>query len=359
MSSKLVFHIGCFKGGSTAIQSTLAFKTYDCGSRSILYPGIGPTEGQEKSRGQHGALASTLFPTNLDNGKRQERFSRIADNIAAVGADISVISAEKFEYVDPRLLAETITEHFGGFDNLQVVVYVRPHAERLLAEFAERVKHGLFQGNMDELHAKTKPLSGPRQRGFFYHPRLSLWREVFGDRLTVRPMVRAHLERSDVVSDFFAQILDGAEFSVTEAPRSNVSPSLEDLSVVRAFHRACGEAKATREQERVGIQLIQCFSELPAENATRLALHVPLARDVVDTYAGDAEALDRDFFDATPMQDALAEVPRKAVDRPQALEAADHLDSGQMRLVAAWVRTAAQLAAQAGRQGPGKIQSRL
>lgn len=347
MQSKLVFHIGSFKSGSTAIQSTLAARTYRCDSRNILYPGLNAKEGQEKARGQHGPLAETLFPAKPAHAKRQERFALVAEHIAAAGADINVISAEKFEYANPKLLAEAIRDYFPEFqDSLQIIVYVRPHAERVLAEFAERVKHGRFRGDLEELHARTKPFSGPLQRGFFYHPRLSLWREVFGESLTVRPMIRAHLHQSDVVADFFRQILDGADFSISEAPRKNISPSLEDLVAVRAFHQACGLRTLTPLQEKTGVQLIQAFSALPTQGATRLALHADLVRDIVQTYAGDAAALDRDFFTGDPMQEALAQAPEKAVKLPQSLEASQHLDAGQMRLLTAWVQIAAELTAE-------------
>lgn len=345
MSSKLIFHIGGFKSGSTAIQSTLARKAYSCDSRQILYPGLAPREGLEKTQGQHGPLADTLFPGKTTPARQRTRFSQIARNIAAGNADLNVISAEKFEYANPRLLAEAIEQYFPAFrDDLQVIVYVRPHAERVLAEFAERVKHGTFRDGMEDLHARTKPLSGPMQRGFFYHPRLSLWRRVFGDRLTVRPMIRAYLEQSDVVADFFRQILGpDVAFALTEAPQKNASPSLEDLAALRALHRACGEGELSAQQERAGVLLAQLFAEDPAGAVTRLALHRSLAQDIAETYAEDAAALDRDFFTGTPMQEALAQAPTKAVEQPQSLDVADLLDAGQLRQVTAWSRILARM----------------
>lgn len=347
MPSKLIFHIGGFKSGSTAIQSTLAKKAYSCDSRHILYPGLGAKEGIEKTKGQHGPLADALAPAKTTPAKQRARFGQVARNIAAGDADINVISAEKFEYTNPRLLAEAIEQYFPAFqDDLQIIVYVRPHAERVLAEFAERVKHGVFHGSLEDLHARTKLLSGPMQRGFFYHPRLSLWHQVFGDRLTVRPMIRACLEQSDVVADFFRQIL-GADvaFSLTEAPQKNASPSLQDLAALRALHRACGEGERSAQQERAGVQLAQIFAEDPAATATRLALHRSLAQDIAETYAEDAAALDRDFFAGTPMQEALAQAPQKAVEQPQSLDVADLLDAGQLRQVTAWSRILARIVA--------------
>ncbi|SIT18300.1 hypothetical protein [Paracoccus saliphilus] len=346
MLKKLVFHIGSFKSGSTAIQSTLALKTYNCRGFDILYPGLGVHEGREKIRGQHGPLANTLFRQNPAYNKRDEHFSRIARNIETVDADVSIISAEKFEYADPRVLAEMINKHFGKFkDNLQIIIYLRPHAERVLAAFAERVKHGSFRGDMDDLHAQTKPLTGALQRGFYYYPRLNLWRDVFGDRLTVRPMVRSELRQADVVTDFFYQILDGAECSVTDVPSKNASPSLEDLVAVRAFHQACGKRKVTLRQEQAGIRLVQSFAEFPERNATRLALHMNLVADITATYAEDAQAIDSAFFDGTPMQDALRQAGEKAVPHPQSLDATQHLDHQQFRLLMVWARAMAELTA--------------
>lgn len=345
MTTKLVLHIGGFKSGSTAIQSTLASHAYSSPGRRILYPGLSPQEGEEKTRGQHGPLAETLFPNKPDHAAQAERFARVAGHIDSAGADIAVISAEKFEFADPRLLAAAIGTHLPQLsDNLQILLYIRPHAERVLAEFAERVKHGFFQGSLEDLHAATRDLTGPRQRGFFYHPRLSLWRQVFGDRFTVRPMIRAQLEQADVVADFFRQILGDDDFTLQPPPRSNSSPSLEDLCAVRAFHRACGSATPGALQEKTGVRLIEALNARPATDPpTRLALHRALAEEIAATYAEDARALDRDFFAGDPMQAALAAAPGRAVDQPQVLDAAAHLAPDRLRLLDAWAEAVVPL----------------
>lgn len=347
MPAKLVFHTGSFKSGSTAIQSALARKTYDCADCRILYPGTGPKEGVEKTRGQHGPLADALLPSNSQDRKKHNQFSRIAENMRDVGPDITVISAEKFEYVDPRALEASIRDYFPDFvDHLQIVFYVRPHAERLLSGYAERVKHGLFLGTVEEMHRKTRTLSRAHQRGFFYHPRLQQWRDVFGGRLTVRPMIRELLFQSDVVADFFQQILDDRPFSLAPTQAKNSSPTLEDLAVVRHFHQTAHSlGLSPRLQERFGLKLIQTLTSLDHPGGTKLVLHRSLAEDVRATYHEDAAALDRDFFTGRPMQDALQHALERAIPEPQEIDPTHHLDAGQMRQLTAWAQTSAGMLA--------------
>ncbi|MFY0312382.1 hypothetical protein ACFMBG_21075 [Leisingera sp. D0M16] len=345
MPAKLVFHTGSFKSGSTAIQSALAHKACKCSSLKIFYPGLGPKEGAEKRRGQHGPLADTLHPGQEAHGQRHARFSRVAAHIEAAGADVNVISAEKFEYVDPRALEQAVNEFLPGYrDALQIVFYVRPHAERLLSDYAERVKHGNFGGSLEDLHAHTKALSQLRQRSYFYHPRLMEWRAVFGERFTVRPMIRSQLFQADAVADFFNVILDGAPFELSTPPQSNRSPSLEDLAVVKAFHQsASARALPPRQRERTGVVLIRSLTALNSLPGTRLALHRSLAEDAARTYRADAEALDRDFFGGPLMQEALERAVDTAAAEPQPAEPAQVLDAAQMRQVSAWAETLAEI----------------
>lgn len=357
MPAKLVFHIGSFKSGSTAIQSALASKAYDCAGCRILYPGTGPKEGAEKTRGQHGPLADTLLPSKAQERKKHQQFSRIARHIETTGADIVVISAEKFEYAEPHALQAGIERYFPDLaDRVQIVFYVRPHAERLLSGYAERVKHGLFLGSVEELHRKTRALSRADQRGFFYHPRLLQWRGVFGARLTVRPMIRDLLFQSDVVADFFQQILEDRPFSLAPAQVKNSSPTLEDLAVVRYFHQTARDLGLPhRQQERFGLKLTQALAGGGQSGGTKLALHRSLAEEVLATYGADAAALDQDFFSGRPMQDALQRTRDSAIPAPQPIDAAEFLDPGQMRQVAAWARTSTDmLTKMAAPAGPAK-----
>jgi len=351
MPPKLVIHAGSFKSGSTAIQFALAKKACRCSTASIFYPGLNRREGAEKIRGQHGSLAETLYPEKAARKQQEEMFTRVADNIRSAGADVNVISAEKFEHANPKALKSAIAQFLPDFqDRLQIIFYVRPHAERLLSGYAERVKHGLFHGSVEELHAQTRELTQPRQRGFFYHPRLQRWHETFGERLTVRPMVRSLLYRQDVVADFFQHILAEDAFSLPAPQQRNSSPALEDLAVVRAFHQAAIAAGADpRQQEKFGNTLIKTYTRLGSRGSTKLALHRSLAEDVAAVYQEDAAALDHSFFEGTPMQDALARAVEAAVAEAQTTNLAALLNPGELRQAMAWVETAADILSR-GRQ---------
>lgn len=354
MPAKLVFHIGSFKSGSTAIQSTLATKSYSSNIK-IFYPGLGPKERAEKRRGQHGPLADTLRPNHPAASQRNTRFSRVAAHIDAAQANVNVISGEKFEFVNPKALEQAVLEFLPAYrETLQIIFYVRPHAERLLSEYAERTKHGQFNGNLDELHTHTQNLTKPHQRSFYYHPRLMKWRKVFGNQLIVRPMIRSELFRANVVADFFNIILEGAAFDLTTPPRNNRSPSLEDLAAIKAFHQSTAAPKMQgRERERVGNILIQSFADIDYTDSTRLALHKSLVEDIVHSYRADAEALDRDFFLGKPlMESALKHALDTAIETPQPSDPALILEATQLRQIAAWGETLATLLSDRRVAGP-------
>jgi hypothetical protein len=195
---------------------------------------------------------------------------------------------------------------------------------------------------MEELHARTQQ----RDR-FLYAPRFRAWREVFGPRFTLRPMIRERLKGQDVVQDFLDFALKGAAFEVTGAPPSNESLCLEDLAMLREAHLAIapGErrGKALDIQSAFGWAFSRLLSERPRGRRTRLRMARGLAAEVMEMYAADAAALDAEFFDGTPMSDALAGALDKAVEAPQSVLAEDHFDAAELRDLRAWAGLVAEM----------------
>lgn len=146
MVKSIVFHLGGPKTGSTSIQETLAAGNWDCKDVSLLYP----------ANVHHIALAKTLRP-NAPNEVRDKQFKKIAARIETSNKDIAVISAEYFERADPVALKAAVEKYMPQYaKTARYISYVRPHADRLVSAFAERVKAGTHHGTLEELHKKQK-----------------------------------------------------------------------------------------------------------------------------------------------------------------------------------------------------------
>jgi len=149
--------------------------------------------------------------------------------------------------------AEAIDAHMPGLKSrIRLIAYVRPHAERLLAGFAERTKLGTFGGTLEELHLAFS------ETGILdYARRFRKWREVFGDAFTLRPMIARELTNNDVVHDFLNFVAQGGEFSISGSTRVNESLSLEDLAVLRLVHARIreGNPDLRTEQKSLGFSI--------------------------------------------------------------------------------------------------------
>jgi len=339
--TEIVFHLGDRKAGSTAIQTTLAAGAWSCATRRLLYPG---------KTVNHVPLARTIsgeLRGTRPGFSAADRFAELRAEIAAVRPDVALISAEHFESVAPETLAEAIRTHLPGHP-VRLIAYVRPHADRIASEYAEQVKQGHFFGTMDELHLRTL------ERGrFLYSLRFSRWRDVFGDRFTLRPMIRSRLLREDVVADLLDFALSGAPFELTGEVQGNESLGLEDLAVLRELQRRLGSGtgKASELQTEAGWAMARRLMAMPSPG-TRVRMHRALAEAVVEAYRADAEALDAGFFDGTPMTEALEAAPGRAVAEPQSVRAEDHFSPRELRLIAVFADQMAELFSAGGVEWP-------
>jgi hypothetical protein len=304
MVAEMLFHLGDRKAGSTAIQMMLTARAWAPGDGSaperwLFYPG----------KGHHNGLAQALL---LPDSERDRRFRPVAAALAASSARLGVISAEDFETVPPevfaRMLAEIFPDHAA---TARLVAYVRPHVARFGSIWAERVKAGRWQGPPEAW------LDAAMAEGLLsYTPRFLAWRERFGPRFELRPMIRERLAGGDVVQDFLGVALRTPAVP-TGTTAWNVSPGLEDLAVLDSLHRGLGELPAAL-RAIVGRRLAR---ELAAAAAP--GTRPGLGRALVDRLAGfcraDAAALDAAFFAGAPMTGALAEAVATApAQTPQA-----------------------------------------
>lgn len=327
MVEEIVFHLGDCKTGTTSIQAVLARGAWTLdgqAGRGIVYP----------AQVNHIPLAKSLWVPS-EKPFEAERFASVREAFTKSDARLGVISAEDFEFVDPELVAAAIERHLGAWQGrIRLIAYVRPHAERLVSAFAERSKQGLFVKPLAAMHDKLEA-----DGLLFYAPRFEKWRALFGDAFTLRPFLRNSLYKGDVVQDFFHWMTGGPDYEITRPTDQNESLSVEDIAMMRALHKhiRADSGRSLREvQQALGWYLADMVTSRPRQDGTKPRLHRALAKRVVATYAEDAAALDAAFFDGTPMSDALAAAPGKAVDKPQSFRAEDHFNAEELRLFDIW-----------------------
>ena len=330
--TKLVFHLGDMKTGSTAIQTALSSRSWTCASVRLLYP--------HASKLSHSPFAQSLL-SRSDGSRTENLAGEILADIAATPADVAVISAEHFENVDPVALKAALQKYMPEMlEDARFIAYVRPHAERFPSTYAERVKTGQFLGTLAELQIVLHS-----RETFVYTPRFLAWRAVFGAAFTLRPMIRDLLFRKDVVADFLHFALQTEDFTLTATPDANDSLSLENTAILRQLHLRLSEGQRRLQvyQSTVGRALARRMNDSPFRDGTRIGIHKALAEVVRDQYAGDAAALDAAFFTGTPMTDALNAAPAKAVEAAQSVRIEDHFTPREQFLINTFVDQTAVL----------------
>ncbi|MDE4099389.1 hypothetical protein [Phaeobacter gallaeciensis] len=336
MINELVIHLGDTKTGSTSIQKVLAQKAYEVPGRSICYPG----------RTNHNPLGKTLSRRRLFKD-RENRFREIAKVFLDSTADYGIVSAELFQSVDPRVLNDAIETYWPQFrDRLRLVSYVRPHAEKFLSSFSERVKLG---AEFESLDAFLEDQS--RNGTLDYTPRFESWRGVFGNRFELRPFVRERLCRGDVVQDFFQYVSGTEDFKITSRIEANSSLTVSQLAFLKEMHVQLKAGMGARPkpvlkdaQNSLGRLVGEHMgaNELGADGS-KLRMPAELFERFRERYAADAEALDTAFFDGFPMSEALEKSAGNTADVPQSLKSEDYFDPATIRSLRTFSQVLADL----------------
>lgn len=290
MAKSVVFHIGDPKTGSSSIQQVLYDRSWTSATLKADYP-------RQLSAFP---LANALLDSE-SAAKRARLMTETAQWVDGSDADVCIISAEQFSRIDPAMLntalREFMPDHAGS---ARVVAYVRPHGQRFVAAYMQRMKTGAFFEDMEIFFNRTR-----KQRAFFYTPRFQAWKTVFGDRFTLRPMLPDQLRDGDVVADFLHLALQGAAFHLPARVRINESLSAEALSglrVVQMILRLGDVPPDTR--HAIGSYMGGALNRAQRPG-TRLRLTPELYQKIAQTYRGDAQALDHEFFGAPLLEQAL------------------------------------------------------
>lgn len=324
MTKEIIFHLGDYKTGSTSIQRILAAQDFTIPGRRVLFT----------ARENHMDLPRSLYPENRLFARQKEIWETHAQAIRTSDADIAVISAENMNHLDPAQMRAAVDRYFPDFSGrIRYVTYLRPHADRIVSSFAERRKLGEFFGGMAKLHTEILD----KQR-LFYTPRFTAWKAQFGPAFHIRPMVREHLFRGDVVHDFFRFMCGSEEFEIHGDTHRNESLSVAELLAVselqREIKRLGGKKIASRDvRHRIAGLLQEALAVLPRKaDLEKPRLHKALAARIQDSYREDAAAMDAAFFEGSPFADALAGAKDKALDAPQSLRLGDYYNDDALRM---------------------------
>lgn len=324
MVRQLFLHVGDCKTGSTILQTMLAQGDCTPQRTRLFYPG----------QGAHGQLARSLGDRRKD--LYPARWNGIARRLGGTDWDVAVLSSELFEFISPDRVAEAVRVHLPEHaDSLRVIAYVRPHASRFVSQFAENLKLGHSTGNLEEFHDRFVPAGR-----LDYATRLGKWRDRFGDRLIVRPFLRARLRDGDVRRDFLSLILGGEEYTLRDSGQDdNAALPVADLALMRMLQRRFHDLTEVDVEARVafgkhfGRLLRDLPSTLPAE---KLRLSHSIYARLLETCRSDAEQVDSEWFDTPCFLPELEKAAADVAETAQSLEPADYHGPETLRLMQAW-----------------------
>jgi len=350
-NSRLIFHIGHHKTGSTAIQEAFATGHVAVEGKRILYTarlGHNYLVKHFETYGQQGRV--------LKGARGAPGLSELSDLLRAGGFDYAVFSAEEFERADPAAFYQVLQTFFlPHVDETVVACYVRPHAARTLSSYAEQVKLGLFDEDLQAFH--TRLAAGGR---LAYAGHLARWSEIFGARFQARPMVRDLLEQGSVVHDF-ARLAFGAQaqIAVTEGAAANESLCLEDLVLLRHIQSSMKRHSRPLRHALGWNMAIGLAAQHRRGSGTRLVLHRSLAEDIRRSYLEDARALDAGIFAAQPvMERELDRAVDLAAAEPQSLEPSDHFGADALRSISVMAEMMSDMLDNAGEDWRGFLNRR-
>lgn len=338
----LLIHIGDPKTGSSSIQRALFDGNWSStGSSSIAYP----------ERLNEIPLAKSLY-ADAAAPQRAQKFAATAQWLDQQHAEVAVLSAEHFAFVQPQALQDAVAQYLPDYaDRVRVLAYVRPHLSRLLSSYAQRVKTRGLQQNFE-----TFCKASIRQERFQYTRRFLAWQEVFGAAFALRPFIRSQLHQGDVVADFLQQTLGDGAGEIETGTQVNDSPGLDQLACLQLVQKVLRNADVEQPLRHAlcGTLAQQLASKAPAAGG-RLKMHSDLVPLLQEYYRQDAQALDAAFFTGSPLTSALEQAAAEAVSTPQSIAAADRFSPQQL----ASLRSAARSLASQVQDAPGEWQRHL
>lgn len=303
--TRLILHIGDHKTGSTSIQMAMTdfYEKAPELRSSLLYCVAG--------RGLTTAHHNLAWDVRGD-----ERFARKNGSWSEVAAEVEqyqpaefVLSSEGFEHMRAARVAKKINETLGLLiGETRIVLYVRPHYDRIISNYIHHEKIGQSRGSLDQFIERTST-----RRTFASSERIGNLLGAFGkDSVVVRPFTRKELIQGDVLADFSVHGLGRpADFlpGYAEEGQRNVSPSADVLAILQQYDRSI-DADTGAYSPRLKRTLYKLLSD-KMQPLYATGRKPGVSQDSVDiikqAYADDAKWLDS-FFGRPIYVDALANI---------------------------------------------------
>lgn len=221
--SKIIFHVGMGKTGSTAIQSALEGSATVLAKAGCCYLGQWLGMVRPEFDQFQGFQAFLRQPPDQMEVCAQRLLAVVEERRRQTGAHTFVISNEQYLENIPNL-AEFFKTLLQGVE-LEVVIFVRPAASWLPSAYSQwGVSHKTNPGPVRSFGVKARELI--QQYGF-----VRQWRELFGPAV----MVRAFGDNGDAVQEFSSVL--GVQLTPA-ATRQQVRPPISE-TLMRA---ACNNA---------------------------------------------------------------------------------------------------------------------
>lgn len=278
----LIVHVGDIKSATTSVQVTLAAGMAPVGSKSLHYPATVLN---------HNYLSKVF--ANHRKGTHPKILNLREHMVMAGAVDYCVLSGELMSTLPPVKLKTAIEFSFDDLaKSYKIVHYIRPHLDRLISGYAERVKIGKEFRPLDVF------LQDMLTAGKYSHfKRLSRWRKIFSENYCLKAMLPSQMVRGDAVIDFFSTILGSVPDDWKPPPSTNESMSAAGLAQVMRFQSKIKDAPDTL-RHSMGYEFARLYSEATADKSQqKLGLSAADAAFARDAFLDDARSLDQGFFD--------------------------------------------------------------
>ncbi|MGB0853328.1 MAG: hypothetical protein ACPGSI_08545 [Pikeienuella sp.] len=234
--TRVLLHIGDHKTGTSSLQRLCAAGHLPAG---VLYPMAGRANGA----GHHNLAWSIGADPRFSNGKGG--WTQVWEEVRAQLPQTVLISSEAFEFKRPKPVHKALFSKLPhSVEQVEIALYIRPHAPRLLASYAERLKRGI--GPFERAEFLNHAIG---TRRFHFADRVRRWQKTFGrEALKIRVFQPELLYRGDMVDDFFLHFLR-SEPPQVRCAKANQSPCANALKIMQEqgqIHFANGGARGAR-----------------------------------------------------------------------------------------------------------------
>lgn len=229
----VLVHIGPYKTGTTAIQSSLHQHRDDLAGHGVWYPGPRPRQFREgwSLLGRSQAGAPAVGP---------EEWERLAEGVRGRAGQRVCLSSEDFVSAGPRIIEKLVTDL--GQDRVHMVVVARRLDKLIPSAWQQRIKSSNETRTFEQFVSQivSPERKGRAARAFWWHhdfgPVVDRWLDVLPpERVTV--IVADEGDREQLLR-VFESLLGLSSGVLTPGPRDNSSLTWERTELYRQLNEA-------------------------------------------------------------------------------------------------------------------------